>query len=457
MLIEQFYLGCLSHASYVIADEASGEALVVDPRRDIEVYVDFLAQRGLRPVGVALTHFHADFLAGHLELRDRFQIPIYLGALAEAEFGFTALSDGDVVKLGRVRIAVLETPGHTPEGVSYVVSDGDGAAPHAVLTGDTLFIGDVGRPDLLSSVGVTSEELAGMLHDSLHRKLMALPDEVLVYPAHGAGSLCGNNLSTDTVSTIGAQRRGNAALQAPDRASFVALVTAARPPAPAYFLHDAVLNKQERPLLEETLAASVTRLTAAEVRERMAAGARLLDVRHEDAFQAGFMAGAVNVGLHGRFAPWAGSVLAPGDELVVVGEADQLDQAVIRLGRIGYDTVRGVIDWADLEADLTAGELDTIDRVHPDRLPDHMAESGATIVDVRGPGEHANASLPGAVNAPLDRLAQIAAGWDRAAPLLVHCAAGYRSSCAVSLLKGMGFEQLADLQGGFREELIEAL
>ena len=457
MLIHQCYLDCLSQASYVIADEAAGEALIVDPRRDVDVYEAFLEERGLRLVGVALTHFHADFLAGHLELRARHGVPIHLGARAEAEFEFTPLSDGDEIAVGEVRLSVLETPGHTPESVSYVVRESQDAAPHAVLTGDTLFIGDVGRPDLLASVGVTSEELARMLHGSLHGKLMALPDEVLVYPAHGAGSLCGKNLSTDTVSTIGAQRRGNAALQAPDAAAFVELVTTEQPAAPRYFLHDAVLNKKERALLDETRSRSMVPLDAAAVRRHAAAGAALLDVRSEDDFHRGFMAGAINVGLNGRFAPWAGSVLDPGRPIVVLGAAGQLEEAVVRLGRIGYDSVVGVADWAAVEPALTDGERDRTRRVAEADAAAHLASSGAGIVDVRAPGEHRAASYPGARSAPLDRLPEIADAWDRGEPLLVHCAGGYRSSCAVSILQGMGFQEVHDLEGGFHPGLVASL
>ncbi|MGD2018607.1 MAG: MBL fold metallo-hydrolase [Planctomycetota bacterium] len=457
MLIEQFYLGCLSQASYVIADESAGEALVVDPRRDVEVYERFMAERGLRLVGVALTHFHADFLAGHLELRARHGVPIHLGARAEAEFEFSPLGDGDELAVGDVRITALETPGHTPESVSYVVREGAEGAPRAVLTGDTLFIGDVGRPDLLASVGVTSEELAAMLHRSLHGKLMALPDDVLVYPAHGAGSLCGKNLSTETVSTIGAQRAGNAALQASDLEAFVAMVTAEQPAAPGYFLHDAVLNKQERALLPDTVARSMVRLSPAEVREHAGDGALLLDVRTEDEFHEGFMRGSVHVGLNGRFAPWAGSVVEPGRRIVVIGRGEQLEEAVVRLGRIGYDTVVGVADWSELDADLGSSERDRTHRVPPSDLVDHLAATGAAIVDVRAPGEHRAASYPGARSAPLDRLASLAEGWDRDEPLLVHCAGGYRSSCAASLLQGMGFRHVRDLEGGFHPGLVGEL
>ncbi|MDH3604784.1 MAG: MBL fold metallo-hydrolase, partial [Candidatus Tectomicrobia bacterium] len=241
MILKQYYLGCLAHASYVIADEETQTAVVVDPQRDIDQYLQDAEQWGVQIRHVFLTHFHADFLAGHLELRDRVGAHIYLGARAKAEYDFTPVKDGDVLEFGRLRLGVFETPGHTPEGISILVYDleKDDHNPHAVLTGDTLFIGDVGRPDLLASIGVTADELAGMLYDSLHHKLLTLPDETLVYPAHGAGSMCGKNLSTETVSPLGNQRRYNYALQPMSEAEFKRLVTADQPEAPAYFVYDA--------------------------------------------------------------------------------------------------------------------------------------------------------------------------------------------------------------------------
>lgn len=259
MILKQFYLNCLAHASYLIGDTESRTAAVVDPQRDVDQYLAFAAEHGLRIGHVFLTHFHADFVAGHLELRDRAGVTIYLGARATAEYPFTPLGDGDVVEFGRVRLTALETPGHTAESISLLVYDLDGSAsaPHAVLTGDTLFVGDVGRPDLRVALGWSAEDLGGMLYDSLRTKLMALPDTSLVYPAHGAGSLCGKALSKETFSTIGEQRRTNYALQPMSKRAFVEIVTADQPDAPAYFNYDAVLNSKERPTLDETLAREV--------------------------------------------------------------------------------------------------------------------------------------------------------------------------------------------------------
>ena len=255
MLLKQYYLGCLAHASYLIADEQTGTAVVVDPQRDIEQYLDDAQRQGLHIRYVFLTHFHADFLAGHLELRDRVGATICLGA-READYAFRPFNDGETLELGQVRLQILETPGHTPEAISVLVYDLDQDAqhPHAVLTGDTLFIGDVGRPDLMASSGITADALAGMLYDSLHQKLLPLPDATLVYPAHGAGSMCGRNLSTDTVSPLGVQKRYNYALQPMSKADFIRLVTADQPETPAYFAYDALLNRRERPTLDQALA-----------------------------------------------------------------------------------------------------------------------------------------------------------------------------------------------------------
>src|SRR5438067_5648116 len=296
MILKQFYLNCLAHASYIIADETTKTAAVVDPQRDIDQYLAFAADHGLRIAHVFLTHFHADFVAGHLELRDRTGAAIYLGAAARAEYPFTALHDGDVVELGRVRLKALETPGHTPESISIVVHDLDQSAtePHAVLTGDTLFIGDVGRPDLRVALGWSAADLGNLLYDSLREKLLKLPDGSLVYPAHGAGSLCGKALSKETVSTLGEQRRSNYALQPMSKQEFVALVTADQPDAPPYFTYDAVLNSKEHPTLDAALARELNPLPLDRVIAMQADGAQVLDTRDPGEFAAAHLAGSIN-------------------------------------------------------------------------------------------------------------------------------------------------------------------
>ena len=327
MVLNQYYLGCLAHASYLIADPDAGEAAVVDPQRDVQQYVDDARELSCRISHVFLTHFHADFVAGHLELRDRERSQIHLGARASAEFEFTPMADGDSVQVGDVRLEVLETPGHSPESISILVYDPAAEVqPHAVLTGDTLFIGDVGRPDLRAALGWSAQELGGMLYDSLHAKLMPLPADTLVYPTHGAGSLCGKNLSSETVSTIGEQRRYNYALQPMSRERFIEIVTTDQPDTPAYFTYDAVLNTRERPTLEQTLTRELHELSLEQVLELAGAGAQLLDVRDPADFAGAHLRAAINVGLGGSFASWSGTVLDHDSPVVLIGRPGSPDR-----------------------------------------------------------------------------------------------------------------------------------
>src|SRR5262245_28423365 len=346
MILHQFYLNCLAHASYLIADEETRIAAVVDPQRDVDRYLAFAEERGLQIAHVFLTHLHADFVAGHLELRDRAGATIYLGANAKAEYAFTPLRDGDRVEFGRVRLQAIETPGHTPESVSIAVFDLDRSAtePHAVLTGDTLFVGDVGRPDLRAALGWSATELGGMLYESLRTKLLTLPDASLVYPAHGAGSLCGKALSKETVSTIGEQRRVNYALQPMTKAEFVDLVTADQPDAPPYFTYDAVLNSLERPTLDQALERELKPLSLDQVLAMQSSGAQLLDTREPSEFAAGHLASSVNVGLGGQYATWAGTILEQTRPIIIVAVPGRESEAAIRLGRIGFDNVAGYLD-----------------------------------------------------------------------------------------------------------------
>jgi glyoxylase-like metal-dependent hydrolase (beta-lactamase superfamily II) len=314
MILQQYYLGCLAHASYLLGDEASSTAIVVDPQRDIQQYLTDAERFGLGIKHVFLTHFHADFLAGHLELRDRCGATIHLGAQAKAEYAFVPMKDGDALSFPGLRLQVLETPGHTIESISILVFDlpKDSSKPYAVLTGDTLFIGDVGRPDLRASLGWTANDLAAGLYDSLREKLLPLPDETLVYPAHGAGSLCGKQLSSDTVSTLGDQRRLNYALQPMSQEEFIRLVTADQPDAPPYFTYDAILNTRERATLDKTLEQVLQPIDLAEVLRMGDAGAQLLDVRDPAEYAKGHLAGSTNIGLGGQYATWCGDGARPG-------------------------------------------------------------------------------------------------------------------------------------------------
>jgi hydroxyacylglutathione hydrolase len=446
VVLKQYYLGCLAHASYLIADEAAAVAAVVDPQRDVEQYLEDADRLGCRIGHVFLTHFHADFVAGHLELRERAGAAIHLGARARAEYPFSAMGDGDAVQLGEIRLTVLETPGHSPESISILVSDPvQDVDPYAVLTGDTLFIGDVGRPDLRAALGWSAEDLAGMLYESLHEKLARLPDDTLVYPAHGAGSLCGKSLSTDTVSTIGVQLAYNYALAPMSRERFIETVTADLPDAPAYFTYDAVLNARERPTLERELRP----LTLEQTLALLAAGAQLLDTRDGAKFEGAHLKGSVNVGLGGSYATWCGTLLDPERPIVLIAEPGREVEAATRLGRIAFDTIAGYLAGG-MEA--LAGEPDLIDRIEritAGSLTEQLvAPAPPLLIDVRAPGEWEQERIDSAVNVPLSRFPERLETLPRDREIVVYCASGYRSAIAAGLLRRDGFPHVADLVGG---------
>lgn len=447
MFFQRYYLDCLSHASYMIADEETKVAAIIDPQRDIDQYLEDATNHGLEIKHVILTHFHADFVAGHIELRDQLGARIYLGSKATAEFDFSALSDGDTIDLGSVRIVTMETPGHTPEGISLIVHDDQSSpAPYAVLTGDTLFLGDVGRPDLFASEGLEASELAEMLYDSLHNKLLTLPDDTLVYPAHGAGSMCGKQLSTEESSTLGNQRKYNYALQPMSREQFIDIVTADQPDAPAYFSHDAQLNRQDRASLDTSNAQA---LELEEVLNLQAAGAQLVDVRNSTDFASGHLRGSVNIGIDGKYATWCGTVLNKEQPIVIIGDPDRIDESIMRLGRIGFDHVAGFLKEG-LSALRNHPELVRQTRRISARALSEAPSSATTIIDIRTPAEWNAGHIDNAVNIPLnqlcDRLSEIPTEGD----LIVHCQGGYRSSLATSILQNAGREDAIDLVGGIK-------
>jgi glyoxylase-like metal-dependent hydrolase (beta-lactamase superfamily II)/rhodanese-related sulfurtransferase len=450
MIVKQFYLNCLAHASYLIGDEETQVAAIVDPQRDIDQYVAFAADHHLRIAHVFLTHLHADFIAGHLELRDRTGAAIYLGAAAKAEYRFTALHDGDTVEFGRVRLTALETPGHTAESISLLVFDLERSAtePQAVLTGDTLFIGDVGRPDLRAALGWSATELGGLLYESLRMKLLTLPDSSLVYPAHGAGSLCGKALSKETVSTIGEQRRTNYALQPMSKAAFIDLVTADQPDAPAYFTYDAVLNSQEHATLDETLARELHPMTLDQVLAVQEVGGQALDTRDPEVFAAAHLTGSINIGLSGQFATWAGTVLSRESPIVIIADPGREKEAAMRLGRIGFDHVLGYLQDG-LRSLAERPELTaSTQRISPALAAEFLATYELQAVDVRTPREWSAKSIAGSLSVPLNHLEERIHELPRNRPLLVYCAGGYRSSIATSLLRHRGFTKLSELAGG---------
>jgi hydroxyacylglutathione hydrolase len=451
MFLKQYYLGCLAHASYLIADEASGSAIVVDPQRDIQQYLSDAAQLEVQIRHVFLTHFHADFIAGHLELRDRCGADIRLGARAQAEYKFVPMKDGDTLAFPGLRLRILETPGHTIESISILVFDlkKDAENPYAVLTGDTLFIGDVGRPDLRASLGWTAQELGGHLYDSLRNKLMTLPHETLVYPAHGAGSLCGKNLSSDTVSTLGEQRRFNYALQPMSKEEFIRLVTADQADAPAYFTYDAILNTRERATLEKTLEQVLQPVELEEVLKIGDAGAQMLDVRDAAEYAKGHIAGSINIGLGGQYATWAGTLLNSSRPIVIIAEPGREQEAALRLGRIGFDHVKGYLrDGMEALADRPDLVWAT-ERVSAPMLADELASPNPPlVVDIRTPREWSTKHLNDSINLPLSQLQQRIDEVPRSRRIAIHCAGGYRSSIAASILNQHGITNLIELAGG---------
>ena len=446
MFFKQFYLACLAQASYLIGD--AGEAAVVDPRRDVEEYLDEARVNGFTIRYVIETHLHADFVSGHRELAARTGAKIFLGAAAGAKFAHVPVREGDEVRVGSVRLRFLETPGHTPESISVLVfEDSRAESPAAVLTGDTLFIGDVGRPDLLGAVR-SAQDLAGELYDSLHGKLLSLPDSVRVYPAHGAGSMCGRNISNETSSTIGEQRRFNYALQPMSREDFVRMMTTDLPEAPSYFGRDAAINREGPALLEELPPAPA--LSVPEVADLLARGAVVLDTRSALEYGTGHLPGSFNIGLSGQFASWAGTVLPPDVPIVLVAEDPvRAAEARTRLSRVGLDRVAGFLDggvraWTEAERTLAS-----TDQISVEELARRLRESGSPrVLDVRRPAEWEGGHIRAALHIPLSLLDRDTRPLDVGEPVATVCAGGFRSSIAASILERKGFRRITNVVGG---------
>ncbi|MDF2581649.1 MAG: beta-lactamase domain protein [Mycobacterium sp.] len=445
----QYYLDCLSHASYLIGDETTGRAVVVDPQRDVSEYLTDAQDMGMAIELVIETHFHADFLSGHLELAKATGAKIVYSSVAETEFESMGVGDGERYSLGEVTLEFRHTPGHTPESMSIVVYEhAHDEVPYGVLTGDALFIGDVGRPDLLASIGFTREELADKLYDSLHNKLMTLPDATRVYPAHGAGSACGKNLSTDLWSTMGEQKEANYALRAPDKATFMDLVTAGQPPAPSYFVYDAILNRKDRELLDETKMPAP--MTYEQVLAALGRGAVLVDGRGPEDFALGHLRRAINIGLEGRYAEFAGSVLPTDVDIVLFTEPGQELEGKNRLARIGFDRVIGYLDKPFEVMFSHRDAVQVASRLTAKAFDQRAAELiDLQVVDVRNPGEVEAGTIPHAIAIPVGQLPSRLSELDPAKPTVVYCAGGYRSSVAASLLRRNGFGDVSDILGGY--------
>ncbi|HKY42821.1 MAG TPA: rhodanese-like domain-containing protein [Pyrinomonadaceae bacterium] len=448
MYFKQFYLGCLAHASYLIGSD--GEAVVVDPQRDVDEYLKEASAQGFQIKYVIETHLHADFVSGHQEIAARTGAQIVFGEKAGAEFEHRAVKEGEELRVGNVVLKFIETPGHTPEGICVLVTDTENAnEPQKLLTGDTLFIGDVGRPDLAGGKGYTPQMMAEMMYDSLHGKLLKLPDEVEVYPAHGAGSMCGRNMSKETSSTIGEQRKFNYALKPMSKDEFVAMMTADLGEAPVYFPKDAEINRSgARGLAELQPPAALTPQQVLELREQ---GHVLLDVRSAAEFGAAHVPGSMNIGLGGQFAMWAGSLIPLSASIIVIADTTaQVAESVVRLARVGIENVKGYLDggvpsWHD------AGlPVDEIEQVTVAQLKEQIANGDLQIVDVRRPAEYVNGHVPRALNAPLASLDKSLdpLPLEKDKLTAVICAGGYRSSAAASMLQKQGFSNLLNVSGG---------
>lgn len=448
-ILTQYYNDSLSQASYLIADEAAGLAVVVDPLRDIQQYLEAANARGLEIVGVILTHFHADFVAGHLELAAATGAWIGLGERAKAEFDARLLSDGERIALGDVTIEIMATPGHTPESISVLVYEkADDEVAYGVLTGDSLFVGDVGRVDLQASFGADPLELAHEQFDTIQHRFMALPDAVRVFPAHGAGSACGKNLSQDRDSTIGRERQTNIACQPMGEHEFVQMITTGQLPAPAYFVQDAALNRQRHTLFDESR--ELRAFDPGAIADARREGTIILDTRDVEPFAAAHLPGSLNVPLRGRFAETAGMFLRFQDtDVLLVSDSGTAKDARRELGRIGFDRVAGFVSDAAFEELARAGELERSERFDSDELDALRAAPSAVLLDVRGPGEHENGFIPGSINIPLPELPARVDELARGSEVLINCGSGWRSGVAASYLNANGFSA-SDLRGGYQ-------
>jgi hydroxyacylglutathione hydrolase len=449
MILHQYYLGCLSHASYMIGDETTGRAIVVDPRRDISEYLAYAETHGLTIEAVINTHVHADFVSGHLELAAATGAWIGYGEAAQTDYPIRGLADGQHLSLGEVDLEILSTPGHTWESISLLVREHPDVQPTAVLTGDSLFIGDVGRPDTVNPGEGSTADLAKAMYRTIHEQLLTLPDRVTVMPAHGAGSSCGKNLSTELTSTIGEQRRTNPSVQPMSVDAFVALITRGQPPAPSYFSVAAAMNKRVHPLLDE--GRRIRALAPAEIRAALQNDVRFLDTRGADDFAAGHLRGSVNVGLDGRFAETVGMVTDVGEPIVVIAYPDEEQNAALRLARIGSDNTIGYLT-------VERGGVfpaDICDLVQPGRrlgvsqLGNLLADDAVTLIDVRNCGERELGTIPGAIHLPLAELRARLDCVPTDKAVVVYCAAGWRSSVAASLIRATGHPRVSDLAGGY--------
>lgn len=441
MYIEQLYTNCLAEAAYYI--ESEGEAAVIDPIRETEPYTDLAQKRGAKIKYIFETHFHADFVSGHIDLAKKTGAQIIYGPMAETSYKTHNATDGEIFTLGQLKIKALHTPGHTPESTCYLLFAKDGKE-HAVFTGDTLFVGDVGRPDLLDGK-ISREELASMLYDSLNKKIKTLADEVIVYPGHGPGSACGKNIGKETYSTIGEQKKFNYAMKATSRDQFVKEVTDGILPPPSYFFEDARINKTGYDPVDEVVKRNLQALTAGQFAEAVKNGLLILDTRSADDFEKGFIPGSINIGLNGQFAVWVGTLIDIHQQIIIVTDEGKEHETVLRLARVGFENVSGYLQGG---IKSWKSNLDSVRTIQPHEMKAEMSRGGK-VIDVRKPSEWNVAHVKGATLLPLADLANHLLHLDKSSPYLVHCGGGYRSMVAISLMKKNGFTHLTNIYGGF--------
>lgn len=441
MYIEQLYTNCLAEAAYYI--ESNGEAAIIDPIRETEPYTELAKKRNAKIKYIFETHFHADFVSGHIDLAKKVNAPIIYGPMANASYKVLNAKDNEEFKLGKLTFKVLHTPGHTPESTCYLLLD-ENKKEHAVFTGDTLFVGDVGRPDLLDGI-MTSEELASMLYDSLNKKLKTLPDSVIVYPAHGPGSACGKNIGKETFSTIGEQKKFNYALKDQSREEFISQVTDGILPPPSYFFEDARINKEGYDPIENVIRENSKSLSLEDFKKELSNGALILDTRKADDFEKGFITGSINIGLNGQYAVWVGTLIDIKQPMVLVAQEDAQHESILRLARIGYENVRGF-----LKGGVSAWDekLEKVESISAAQMKAEM-KKGIEVLDVRKPGEWSLSHLKDATFLPLANFPKNLKGLDREKPYIVHCGGGYRSMIAISIMKKEGFTNLINVYGGF--------
>ncbi len=447
MYIEQLYTNCLAEAAYYI--ESEGEAVIIDPIREIEPYIKKLEERSAKLKYVLETHFHADFVSGHIDLANKTEAQIVYGPTAETGYKVHVAKDGEIFAVGKIRIKVLHTPGHTPESTCYLLMDENGK-DHCVFTGDTLFVGDVGRPDLLDGK-MTKEELAGMMYDSLNNKLKKLADDVIVYPAHGSGSSCGKNIGKEKWSTIAQQKQSNYALQEMSKEKFIEEITTGLSAPPPYFFKDAMINKSGYDNIEEVLQRNIKPLTVADVKKLMSENALVLDTRDASDFEKGFIKNSMNVGLNGTYAVWVGTLVDINTPLIIIADEGKEGEAILRLARVGYENVAGYLQGGVTAWKNEGNALETINSITPEAFVKRIAETKETILDVRKIGEYETSHIKNAEHVCLSKLVDELPSMDKSKTYLVHCAGGYRSMIAASMMKAQGFNNIVNVYEGFRK------